>query len=84
MAGPPGLPEDVTGFRGALLRRLARDEGWLATTRRLGGVPRGLGPAETRAYVGEQVEMYRALARRLGPRVHELMPKTPKSQEKAR
>jgi tripartite-type tricarboxylate transporter receptor subunit TctC len=66
LAGPPGLPEEVTAFWVGVLGRLAQDEGWLATTRRLGSVPRVLSPADTRTYVGEQVEIYRALARRLG------------------
>ena len=64
--GPPGLPEPVVAGWTAALAALARDQGWLAATRRVGSIPRLLGPAETRAFVGKQVEMYRDLARRLG------------------
>ncbi len=66
LAGPPGLPAEVTEFWAALLQRLARDEAWLNATRRAGSVPRVLSPAQTREYVGVQVQWYRALAQRLG------------------
>ena len=66
LAGPRGLPPDILALWSALLARLAADEAWLAETVGHGSRPHVLGPAAARAYVGEQVEMYRALARRLG------------------
>ena len=64
--GPPGLPEEVVDAWTRALARLGEDRGWLEATRRLGSIPRLLGPAETRAFVAAQVELYRDLARRLG------------------
>jgi len=55
----------VDAWTGALAA-LARDRAWLDATRRVGSIPRLLGPAETRAFVAEQVALYRDLARRLG------------------
>ena len=67
--GPPGLPAEISATWLRVLGALARDEeGWLATTRRLGSVPRVLGPEETRAYVRDQVALYTELGRRLGLR----------------
>jgi tripartite-type tricarboxylate transporter receptor subunit TctC len=64
--GPPGLPEPIQAAWTAALAALARDREWLAATRRVGGVPRMLGPEATREFVGAQVALYRDLARRLG------------------
>ncbi len=64
--GPPALPEEVVGAWTRALAALARDRAWLDATRRVGSIPRLLGPAETRAFVAEQVALYRELARRLG------------------
>ncbi len=66
LAGPPGLPEPVVAQWAATLAALARDDAWIAANRRLGSVPRVLGPAETRAHVVAQIALFRALAQRLG------------------
>jgi tripartite-type tricarboxylate transporter receptor subunit TctC len=64
--GPPGLPGPVVEAWARALAALRGDEGWLAATRRVGSMPRLLGPEETRAFVADQVALYRDLARRLG------------------
>lgn len=64
--GPPGLPGPVVAAWGGVMAALRDDRAWLAATRRVGSIPRLLGPEETRAYVGAQVALYRDLARRLG------------------
>ena len=66
LAGPPGLAEPVLALWAGLLASLAQDDAWAAATRRLGSRPRVLPSPAARAFIGEQVEMYRALARRLG------------------
>jgi tripartite-type tricarboxylate transporter receptor subunit TctC len=64
--GPPGLPEAVVLAWVDALAALRDDIGWTEATRRVGSVPRLLGPAETRAFVATQVALYRDLAKRLG------------------
>ncbi len=64
--GPPGLSAEVTTAWEGCLAKLARDRDWLAAVQRLGGVPKVLNGADTRAYVLAQVSLYRDLARRLG------------------
>jgi len=64
--GPPGLPEPVVAAWTTALAALAKDAAWLAATRRVGSIPHVLGPAETVAFVGDQVALYRDLARRMG------------------
>ena len=64
--GPPALPEAVVDAWTRALAALGSDQGWLAATQRVRSIPRLLGPVETRAFVAEQVALYRDLARRLG------------------
>jgi tripartite-type tricarboxylate transporter receptor subunit TctC len=64
--GPPGLAEEPSRAWVAALAALARDPEWLAATRRVGGIPRVLGPEATRGFLRDQVALYRDLARRLG------------------
>jgi tripartite-type tricarboxylate transporter receptor subunit TctC len=64
--GPPGLAEPAVAAWTRTLAALATDAGWLEATRRLGSVPRILGPAETRAHVARQVALFRDLGKRLG------------------
>ncbi len=66
LAGPPGLPDGLAEPWVNLVARLGEDADWLAATRRTGSLPRTLPPAATREFIGQQVEMYRSLARRLG------------------
>lgn len=64
--GPKGLPEPVTAAWERAIARLRQDREWQNATRRVGSRARLLGPAETLAFVGAQVALYRALGRRLG------------------
>ena len=64
--GPPGLQEPVVEAWTRALAALAQDQAWLAATRRVGSIPRVLGPDETRAFVAAQVALYRDLGQRLG------------------
>lgn len=66
LAGPPGLPEAVTRRWDAVLAALARDEAWLAATRRAGSVPQLRDGAAAKAFIGAQVALYRELGRKLG------------------
>ncbi len=64
--GPPGLPAPVVAAWTATLAGMAADPAWNEATRRIGSVPRILGPAETRAHVAAQVALFRDLGQRLG------------------
>lgn len=64
--GPPGLPAPVVDAWTDAIAALRRDRAWQAATRRLGAIPRLLGPVETREFVAAQVALYRDLAKRLG------------------
>ncbi len=64
--GPPGLAEEPTRAWIAALAALRDNQAWQDGVRAAGGVPRLLGPEETRAYVRGQVTLYRELGRRLG------------------
>ena len=66
LAGPPGLPPQVLALWAETLTRLADDAAWREETISHGSRPRVLDGAAARAFIGEQVNMYRALARRLG------------------
>lgn len=66
LAGPPNLPADIQAIWADVLARLGRDPAWLADTIALGSRPRVLDADGARAFIGDQVAMYRALARRLG------------------
>ncbi|MBY0336803.1 MAG: tripartite tricarboxylate transporter substrate binding protein [Acetobacteraceae bacterium] len=66
LAGPAELPEPVMAAWGRVTAALAGDADWLAATRRVGSVPRILGPQAARAHVERQLTLYRELARRLG------------------
>ena len=64
--GPPGMAEEMVRGWSTAIAALRRDPGWIIATRRVGSIPRLLGPEETREYVRAQVALYRDLARRLG------------------
>ncbi|WP_207541042.1 Bug family tripartite tricarboxylate transporter substrate binding protein [Sabulicella rubraurantiaca] len=66
VAAPANLPEAATRYWSGVIAALAQDEAWVSATRRLGSVPRILGPEETRAHVVAQIAMFRGLAQRLG------------------
>lgn len=66
LAGPPSLPATVTQRWGEVMGALAKDEGWIAATKRVGSVPWITDGAAAKAYIGEQVRLYRDLGRRLG------------------
>ncbi|MBV1800247.1 tripartite tricarboxylate transporter substrate binding protein [Siccirubricoccus sp. G192] len=64
--GPPALAEPVADAWVRALAALAEDRAWITATRRVGGIPRVLPPAQTREFLRGQVALYRDLARRLG------------------
>jgi tripartite-type tricarboxylate transporter receptor subunit TctC len=64
--GPPALEEEAERAWVAALAALRDDQAWQAGVRAAGGIPRLLGPEETRAYLRGQVAFYRELGRRLG------------------
>jgi len=66
LAGPPGLPPVVTQHWDEVMAAVAKNEGWIAATRRLGSVPWITDGATAKAYIGAQVQLYRDLGRRLG------------------
>jgi tripartite-type tricarboxylate transporter receptor subunit TctC len=64
--GPPGLAEGPAAAWVAALAALRDDTAWQQAVRAGGGMPRLLGPEETRGFLGTQVALYQALGRRLG------------------
>jgi tripartite-type tricarboxylate transporter receptor subunit TctC len=68
LMGPAGLPNEVVERWTDALAQLARDRDWLEGNARIGGIPAMRSPAETRAFVQEQYELYERLALSLGIR----------------
>jgi tripartite-type tricarboxylate transporter receptor subunit TctC len=68
LAGPAGLPAEVTGRWSQVLAKLARDPEWLGGIERLGGIPAIQSAAETEKYVREQFQVYQMLSLHLGIR----------------
>jgi tripartite-type tricarboxylate transporter receptor subunit TctC len=66
LAGRPSPQATVTQRWGEVMGALAKDEGWIAATRRVGSVPWITDGAAAKASLGEQVQLYRDLGRRLG------------------
>lgn len=66
LAGPPGLPATVVRRWGEVMSALAKDEGWVGATRRVGSVPHITDGSAAKAFIGDQVRLYRELGRRLG------------------
>jgi len=68
LAGPPGLPPEVTERWTEVLAKLGRDPDWLAGIYRLGGIPAVRPPAETGKFVRDQFQIYQMLSLNLGLR----------------
>ena len=68
LAGPPGLPSEVTERWTDVLAKLARDPDWLTGIYRLGGIPAVRPPAETGKFVRDQFQIYQTLSLHLGMR----------------
>src|SRR6185369_11738528 len=68
LAGPAGLQSAVTERWTQVLAKLARDPGWIAGNRKLGGIPSIRPPAEPENFLREQAELYERLVGRLGLR----------------
>lgn len=68
LAGPPGLPQEVSARWSEALAKLAADSEWAAVTRILGSVPAVRPQPETREFVRSQYEFYESLSIRLGLR----------------
>ena len=64
--GPPGLPENVTGKWVDVLAKLKEDPKWIEATEKLGSFPQILPPAETKAFVKKQHDVFEDVAERLG------------------
>ena len=68
LAGPAGLPSEVTGRWSEVLAKLARDPDWLGGIDRLGGIPAIQSAAATEKYVRDQFQIYQMLSLHLGIR----------------
>ena len=68
LAGPPGLPAEVTGRWSEVLAKLARDPDWLGGIDKLGGIPAIQSGAATEKYVRDQFQIYQMLSLHLGIR----------------
>jgi len=64
--GPPGLPKEVVDRWTEVMQQVARDPDWIATNRKIGGIPSVRSPAETERFAREQFEVYERLATSLG------------------
>lgn len=63
--GPPKLPTDVRDRLVAALKTIATDPAWLAATAQTGSLPSIRSPDETRDFVQQQYQLYRALGESL-------------------
>jgi tripartite-type tricarboxylate transporter receptor subunit TctC len=68
LAGPAGLPAEVTGRWSEVLAKLARDPEWLGGIEKLGAIPAIQSAAATEKYVREQFQIYQMLSLHLGIR----------------
>jgi tripartite-type tricarboxylate transporter receptor subunit TctC len=68
LAGPRGLPAEVTGRWSEVLAKLARDPEWLGGIEKLGGIPAIQSAAATEKYVRDQFQIYQMLSLHLGIR----------------
>jgi tripartite-type tricarboxylate transporter receptor subunit TctC len=69
IAGPPDTPKEVVDAWAAALQKVKTDKSWNKLTKRLGSVPRILGPAETVKFVKKQYSVFSSLVERLGMRI---------------
>lgn len=69
VVGPPGLPDEVVAKWAEVLQKVKADKSWNGFTRRLGSVPRILGPKETVEFVNQQYKKFSSLVDRLGMRI---------------
>jgi tripartite-type tricarboxylate transporter receptor subunit TctC len=68
LAGPAGLPGEVTGRWSEVLAKLSRDPEWLGSIEKLGGIPAIQSAAATEKYVRDQFQIYQMLSLHLGIR----------------
>ena len=69
LAGPAGLPQEVSGRWAGALAKLAKDPEWTSATSALGSQPAVRAPAETREFVRVQYDLYENLSKQFGLRV---------------
>jgi tripartite-type tricarboxylate transporter receptor subunit TctC len=63
--GPKDLPESVTSAWINALQQIKEDAQWNKLTHSLGSIPRILSPEETKTFVRDQFETYRAFGEKL-------------------
>lgn len=64
--GPPNLPDAVVSKWVDVLAKLKADAAWNEGTKKLGSFPQILPPAETKAFVKTQYDVFESVAERLG------------------
>lgn len=64
--GPPDLPKNVADKWVDILAKLKEDPKWIEATEKLGSFPQILPPAETKAFVKKQHDVFEDVAERLG------------------
>jgi len=64
--GPPGMSRELVAQWGEVLQKVARDPQWIASTEKIGSVPRILTPEQTAEFARLQFETYDRLAKSLG------------------
>lgn len=67
--GPEKLPKEVVDKWSEVIQKVAKDADWLRMTHDLASVPSVKGPAESKAYVKKQIEMYDKLGDKLGIKI---------------
>jgi tripartite-type tricarboxylate transporter receptor subunit TctC len=64
--GPPGMDREAVARWSEALQKIAKDPTWVASTERIGSMPRVLGPEETAKFAQEQFETYERLGKAIG------------------
>ena len=64
--GPKGLPKEVTDKWVGVLGKLKKDKAWNKMTKGLGSVPSIMNPVDTKAFVKNQYETFKAVAEKVG------------------
>jgi tripartite-type tricarboxylate transporter receptor subunit TctC len=64
--GPPGMDKELVARWALALQKIAKDPAWIASTERIGSMPRILPPDETAKFAQEQFETYERLGHSIG------------------
>lgn len=65
LLGPPNLPKDIVNRWQDVLEKIARDEKWIVQTKQLGSIPVIKPASETKEFIRDQYETYKALGEKL-------------------